>query len=221
MIIPPHCPDDGISLGCVEFLRRKYKQPSFEKKNFPFWQSDEDGGVPNDVTIDRAAELLAQGKIVGWYQGNGEIGPRALGNRSILMDPTIKRGKDVINNKVKHREPYRPFGASILLGDVSRVFQWHDESPYMLYNAKCREPKRYSSIVHVDGSCRIQTVNQEHEHFYRLIDSFKRKTGIPTVLNTSLNIDGKPIAAYKQDAKTLFEKTEMDAVIIGNDILTK
>ena len=221
MIIPPHCPDDGISLGCVEFLRRLYKQPEFETKNFPFWQSDEAPRLPTDSVIDKAAELLAQNKIVGWYQGNGELGPRALGNRSILMNPTIKNGKDIMNSKVKHREEYRPFGASILSENVNDVFDWNEESPYMLYNAECRYPDDYSSIVHVDGSCRIQTVNHNHEYFYRLIDAFKTKTGIPAVLNTSLNINGKPIAGHMKDAKTLYENTEIDALVIGDKILVK
>ena len=221
--IPPHCPDDGISLGCVEFLRKQFDQPLFDNSNFPYWQSDEaPPTTPTQETINKTAEMLAQGKIVGWYQGNGEVGPRALGNRSILMDPSIKGGKDILNKKVKKREEYRPFGASVLLEDTPKLFKCDYESPYMLYVVDCLNHD-YASIEHVDGTCRVQTVNEQPQYaIYRsLIQKFKDLTGIPMVLNTSLNVDGKPIAGFMEDAKTVFEKSEMDAVVIGNEILTK
>lgn len=224
IVIPPHCPDDGISLGCVEFLRQHYTQPAFDNSNFPFWQSDEAPDTqPSASTIDKTAELLARGKIVGWYQGYGEIGPRALGNRSILMDPTVKNGKEIINSKVKHRESYRPFGASVLKEHTNEIFECDYESPYMLYNVVCRDTERYQSITHVDGTCRIQTVNHDpqNEMYYSLIDRFREKTGVPMLLNTSLNVDGKPIAGYMQDAKTLLETTELDAIVVGNDMIVK
>jgi len=224
LVIPPHCPDDGISLGCVEFLRQHYDQPPFDTSNFPFWQSDEaPATVPSNDTINQTAELLAQGKIVGWYQGHGELGPRALGNRSILMDPTIKHGKDLINRRVKRREPYRPFGASVLTEHSNQLFECDYESPYMLYVIKCRDPERYNPISHVDGTCRIQTVSQQpqHEHYYRLIDRFKQLTGIPMLLNTSLNVDGKPIAGYIENANELYNTTELDALVVGNGIKIK
>lgn len=224
MIIPPHCPDDGISLGCVEFLRRKYDQEPFDRTGFPFWQTDEaPESRPSDATVDKTAELLAKGKIVGWYQGNGEIGPRALGNRSILMDPSIKDGKAIINERVKHRESYRPFGASVLLEDTPKVFDCDFESEYMLYVVKCLDESLYPSIVHKDGSCRIQTVKQEpaFEDYYRLIDRFKSKTGIPLLLNTSLNVDGKPIAGYTNDAREVLKNSDMDALVIGDELIVK
>jgi carbamoyltransferase len=224
MIIPPHCPDDGISLGCVEFLRQKYQQPHFDRSGFPFWQSDEaPQTIPSKQIIDKTAELLAQGKIVGWYQGHGEIGPRALGNRSILMDPSIKGGKDIINNKVKHREEYRPFGASVLLKSTNDIFECEYDSPFMLYNYKCRDEKRFNSIVHVDGTCRIQTVapTKEFEVYYELITKFQDKTGIPMLLNTSLNVNGKPIAGTIDDAKSLYDTTELDVLVVGNDLIIK
>lgn len=222
--IPPHCPDDGISLGCVEFLRQKYEQPLFDRSGFPFWQSDDaPSEVPSDATVARAAELLARGKIVGWYQGHGEVGPRALGNRSILMNPAIAGGKDLINNKVKHREPYRPFGASILHEYTSEYFDCDYESPYMLYVITCRRPDDFASIVHVDGTCRIQTVNQDSQYgtYRRVLEAFRELTGIPMLLNTSLNVDGKPIAATPDNAVTVFNNSEMDALVIGDMIGTK
>lgn len=224
IIIPPHCPDDGLSLGCVEFLRQMFDQPLFDRANFPFWQTDvAPDELPTQETIEKTAELLAQGKIVGWYQGHGEIGPRALGNRSILMDPSIKDGKAIINAKVKRREPYRPFGASVLAEESSKLFDCDYESPYMLYVVKCKDKENYPSIIHVDNTCRIQTVNQDpqNESYYSLIQAFQKRTGIPMVLNTSLNIDGKPIAANPSDAQKLFEISDLDAVVVGNDIKVK
>lgn len=224
IVIPPHCPDDGISLGCVEFLREKYNQPFFKTDNFPFWQSDQAPlTVPSDRTIDKAAEMLAKGKIIGWYQGNGEIGPRALGNRSILMDPSLKNGKNIINKRVKRRESYRPFGASILKEYTDKIFDCNFESPYMLYLSQCLDKDRFNSIVHLDNTCRIQTVNQEvqFEPFYNLIDKFRQKTGIPLLLNTSLNVDGKPIAAYTSGAVEVYNTTDIDALVVGDDVLVK
>lgn len=221
--IPPHCPDDGLSLGCVEYLRQKFDQPLFDNSNFPYWQSDEaPARGPSNATIEKAADLLASGKIVGWYQGNGEIGPRALGNRSILMDPSIKDGKDTINRKVKKREPYRPFGASVLAEKAHQHFDCDFETPYMLHVVDCLRDD-FPSIMHVDGTCRIQTVNHEpqYESYRSLIEKFEKRTGIPMVLNTSLNVDGKPIAGYMDDAKKLFEDSELDAVVIGDDIMVK
>jgi carbamoyltransferase len=222
--IPPHCPDDGLSFGCVEFLRQHFQQEPFDTSGFPYWQSDiAPTSTPSAQTIEKTAELLAQGKIVGWYQGQGEVGPRALGNRSILMDPTLAGGKDLINAKVKHREPYRPFGASVLLEHTHKIFYCDYESPYMLYVIDCRDRERYASIVHVDGSCRIQTVNEDPQYaVYRdVIEAFRRKTGVPMLLNTSLNVDGKPIAGSPDDALTLLKSSEMDAVVIGDEMYVK
>ena len=223
MVIPPHCPDDGISLGCVEYLRQLFDQDPFDNSGFPYWQSDKAPIAPaNDKTINRAAELLAQGKIIGWYQGYGEIGPRALGNRSILMDPSIAEGKSIINKKVKNRESFRPFGASVLAEHSSKYFDCDYESPYMLYVVDCLT-KEFPSVMHVDNTCRIQTVNQQpqYETYYKLIDKFYRLTGKPLLLNTSLNIDGKPIAGYPNDAKKLFKMCELDAMFVGDEQMIK
>ena len=154
--IPPHCNDDGLSLGIVECLRLIYNQPKLTINNFPFCQDDEcPNEDPSDQLISETAELLANGKIVGWYQGHGEIGPRALGNRSILMDPSIRNGKEILNNKVKKREWFRPFGASILEEYTKDYFDWNDTSPYMLYVMEILNKQIFPSITHIDGTCRI------------------------------------------------------------------
>lgn len=216
IVIPPHCTDEGASLGAVEFLRLYYKQPEFDNSGFPFWQHDEVKETPTKETIKKVAEQLAQGKIVGWCQGKGEIGPRALGNRSILMRPDIENGKDIINNRVKHREPYRPFGCSVLLEDVNDYFIDGFESPYMLFTMKLKEPERFKSISHVDNTSRPQTVKDGI--FAELLYEFKRLTGTSILLNTSLNINGKPIATPKVADTMNKENMGLDVMCIGNNV---
>lgn len=222
LIIPPHCNDDGLSLGAVELLRRIYNQEPFETKGFPYWQDDESPlDAPSKSTIKEVAELLASGKIVGWYQGNGEVGPRALGNRSILMNPSIKDGKDIINRRVKHREPFRPFGASILEEKTSQYFDWNGSSPYMLYVMDVLDKKSFPAITHADGTCRIQTVSSDLEDYYSLISEFENLTGIPMLLNTSLNNGGRAICGTIADALELLHRTDLDVLVVGDKIYKK
>lgn len=218
LIIPPHCNDEGLSLGCVEFLRIHCNQPRFDKTGFPYWQTDtEPRTQASTKTIKETAEKLAQGKIIGWYQGHGEIGPRALGNRSILMSPEVKNGKSILNNKVKHREDYRPFAASIINEDVQNFFDWEGESNFMKYSVKFKD-KIFAPISHIDNTSRIQTVTEDVKIFYELINEFKKLTGLPMVLNTSLNDNGKPIAGKPSDAITLLNNSQMDSLVIGDEV---
>ncbi len=220
--IPPHCNDEGLSLGIVEFFRKYFNQEPFDRTGYPYWQSDESpNSVASKTTLSRTAEFLSQGKIVGWYQGNGEIGSRALGNRSILMNPSIVDGKDILNNRVKHREWFRPFGASILEEETQNYFEWDGDSPYMLYVMNVLDTQSFPSITHVDGTCRIQTVSKSNEQYYSLIEQFKNITGIPMLLNTSLNNGGKPICGTQNDALELFMSTDLDILVIGDSIYEK
>ena len=220
LIIPPHCNDEGLSLGALEYLRIKNNLPKFKINNFPYVQSDEKPTeVADQSTIIETAEHLKNNKIVAWYQNNGEIGPRALGNRSLLLNPLIKDGKDVINN-IKKRESYRPFGASILKEHVKEYFDTDIDNPYMLYvgnttknNLKC--------ITHVDGTCRFQSVDKNNEIYYNLITEFYKKTGCPLILNTSFNINGKPIMSKISDAKYFFNNSDIDVLVVGNKIYKK
>lgn len=223
MIIPPHCTDDGLSLGCVEWLRQHYYLPKLQIESFPFAQDDAaPTELPSHTTIEQTAELLASGKIVGWYQGHGEVGPRALGNRSILMRPDLVGGKQVINSKVKHREWYRPFGCSIIESRQQEIVNASYSSPYMLHVAELHDPKTFASIAHVDGTTRFQTVSQDlNLPFFSLLESFDTLTGLPVLLNTSLNVNGKPIASTPDDALTIFDTTDIDAIVVGNEIRVK
>jgi carbamoyltransferase len=215
LVIPPHCADDGLSLGALEWLRVKNGLPRFKFSNFPYVQSDENPEEVSEETIKHAAKLLNEGKVIAWYQGNGEIGARALGNRSILMDARVKDGKQIVN-RVKNREFYRPFGASILSGYESEYFYDLPDNPYMLFVGRVKTDK-LPSITHVDSTCRVQTVPPDTS-FGRLLTEFYRVSGCPILLNTSLNVAGKPIAGYSEDVLTLFHTGKLDVSIVGNDI---
>jgi carbamoyltransferase len=210
ILIPPHSSDDGISLGCVELLRQIYQQDEFNTDGFPYWQQDEVKELPSKNTIKKAAEMIANGKIIGWCQGKGEIGPRALGNRSILMRADIENGKDILNNQVKHRESYRPFGCSVLLEDTNTYMDCDFESPYMLYGVNVKD-NSLKSITHIDGTTRPQTVKDGI--FAELLYEVKKLTGSSIILNTSLNVNGMPIA-NPDIAKTM--KNGLDAVFVGD-----
>lgn len=221
LIIAPHSADEGLSLGGIEWLRRKNNLAEFNTlKDFPFIQQDERPvNKVTEETINRVANLLAAGKVVAWYQNNGEIGPRALGNRSILMDPRTKGGKNIINT-IKRRENYRPFGASVLSEDKQLYFKDLPDNPYMLYVGDVII-NELECITHVDGTCRAQTVDASNVDFYKLLTAFKEITGCSVLLNTSLNIAGKPIAGNTNEAVSLFSSEPIDCLVIGNIIMEK
>ena len=170
IMIPPHANDCGLTLGAVEFLRQHYHEEPFSNEGFPFWQDDEGTEEVSDQVILETAEALADGDIVAWYQGHGEIGPRALGNRSILMNPRLPDAKDTLNRKVKHREHFRPFGGSVLLEDVDKHFEWTGACPYMNVSVPVKD-EGLKAITHIDGSSRIQTVVGEGS-YARLIRKY-------------------------------------------------
>jgi len=176
-------------------------------------------------TIDAVAgKLLSKGKILGWVQGRAEFGPRALGNRSILADPRRPEIKDELNRRVKFREQFRPFAPAILHEFRADYFEDYQESPYMerTLRFKTNVRARIPGVVHVDGTGRVQSVRREwNSRFYDLIQDFFARTGIPLVLNTSFNVMGRPIMHSVEDAISLFFTTGLDALIIGDYLLTK
>lgn len=197
-----------------------------------------------DELARQTARLLADGKIVGWFQGKMEFGPRALGNRSILGDPRDSEMQKKLNLKIKYRESFRPFAPSVLAGKAYEYFDLVSESPYMLLvqevGSKHRKnmPEGYGelemreklytersvvpAITHVDFSARIQTVNKErNERYWKLISEFNKLTGCPMVVNTSFNVRGEPIVCTPEDAYRCFMRTEMDYLVIGNLLFNK
>jgi len=167
-----------------------------------------------DTDYDSVAALIREGNIVTIFQGRSEGGPRALGNRSILFDPTIKDGKDIVNG-VKHREWFRPFACSIKKEHVHEWFdlQGREETPHMMYAVKCHDgvEEKIPSVIHVDNTCRIQTVTEEqNEHYYKLINAFHKITDVPILFNTSFNLGGEPLVETINDALETLEKSEIE-----------
>jgi carbamoyltransferase len=193
--------------------------------------------LDEDALIGEVAELLAAGKAVGWFQGRMEFGPRALGNRSILADP---RGEDVwrrVNLQIKFRESFRPFAPSVIAERASDFFDLNGESPYMLLvasvaGARVGEGEGFGrrdavessipAVTHVDGSARIQTVDEERNRlYYRLLRAFEARTGCPVLVNTSFNVRNEPIVCTPEDAWRCFRRTNLDALAMGPFLITK
>jgi carbamoyltransferase len=200
--------------------------------------------LPEDRLLDEAAKALASERVVGWFQGRMEFGPRALGGRSILGDPRSEKTQSVMNLKIKYRESFRPFAPSVLREDVADYFEMNTDSPYMLLVAPVAEKRRkplseedsrkfgiellhvpksdLPAITHVDYSARIQTVHADtNPRYHRLISNFKKLTGYGVVVNTSFNVRGEPIVCTPEDAFRCFMGTEMDELYVGNFRLVK
>ncbi len=172
---------------------------------------------------ESAASLLAEGKVIGWFQGRCEMGPRALGYRSILADPRPRGMTDRVNKQVKRREAFRPFAPAVMAECAS---EWFEGAPSPFMTVVCTViPQRRNevpAITHVDGTARVQTVSEEgNPQFYALLRAFRERTGIPLVLNTSFNVRGEPIVCSPQDALFDFEHTDLDALILENRLLEK
>jgi carbamoyltransferase len=245
--IQPGSSDAGGSLGAAYYL---YHQILHHKREFvmkdAFWGPD---FVENDYaeairehiieldkhkcTIDRieetdellklSAQLIAQGKIVGWFQGRMEWGPRALGNRSILADPRKAECKQILNQRVKRREEFRPFALSVLLERVGEYFEKYYPDPFMISVYPVREDKRsvIPAVIHVNGTARLQTVSQEaNPLFWRLLKEFEKITGVGVLLNTSFN-ENEPIVCRPQEAVECFLRTKMDALVMGDYLIKK
>jgi carbamoyltransferase len=237
VFIQPAAGDSGTALGVAfyiwntllgnargaamtsAYLGPEYSEPELEQSLRSFGVSYEK--CP-DIE-DRAAELLAAGKIVGWFQGRMEFGPRALGNRSILADPREPEMKDLLNRRIKHRESFRPFAPAVLEEHVDEYFENSYPSPFMLMVFKVRPAKRpmIPATEHVDHTGRVQSVSKSaNARFWKLIEAFRQRTGIPLVLNTSFN-ENEPIVCSPQDALHCFATTRMDALALGDFLITR
>lgn len=218
-----------VGLGKTERFEMKH---SFWGPEYPDWrirESIERSGQVyhscrgDEEVIEIAADHIADGAVVGWYQGRSEWGPRALGNRSILANPVIKDMKDTINAKIKKRESFRPFAPSVLREEVGRFFEQDIESPFMMHVVKFRPEWRdvFPAVVHVDGTGRLQSVEEDNNPmYYRLIKALKRRTGYGIVLNTSFN-ENEPVVDTPEQAIACFARTDMDVLVLGRHVLVK
>ncbi|NIP41129.1 MAG: hypothetical protein GWO41_00550, partial [candidate division Zixibacteria bacterium] len=264
--IQPAAGDAGGALGAALFawyhkLGNKRTLPSdgrdFQKGSYlgPSWTSDEienwlkENSYPykrltEDEVIAETVEALTSEKVVGWFSGRMEFGPRALGARSIIGDARSPKMQSKMNLKIKFRESFRPFAPSVLAEDVADYFELEVESPYMLLVADVKKERRREmsedekrlfgieklhvprsdipAVTHVDYSARIQTVNEkDHQRYHKLIEKFREKTGYGVIVNTSFNVRGEPIVCTPEDAYTCFMRTEMDVLVMEDIILYK
>jgi carbamoyltransferase len=179
--------------------------------------------LDDETLFSTVAERIAEGDVVGWFQGRMEFGPRALGNRSIVVDPRRNDMKDILNARIKHREPFRPFAPSILAEATGEWFEQDYTSPFMVLVYKTRSEKRdqIPAVNHVDDTGRLQTVEERvAPRYYRLIKSFADRTGVPIVLNTSFN-ENEPIVMTPEHAVETFAKTRMDVLVLGNLVVRR
>ena len=233
--------------GVRDAMKGAYLGPSWSGDEIEAWLRQRGHPYrryPVEEIPDVAAEALAAGKVVGWFQGRMEFGPRALGARSILGDPRSPQMQRTLNLKIKYRESFRPFAPSCLVEDVGEYFELDRPSPYMLIVAPVRQERRrpmsererslfgiaklnvprsdIPAVTHVDYSARVQTVDsRDHSLYHRLIEAFKERTGYGVVVNTSFNVRGEPIVCSPEDAYRCFMRTEMDVLVLADCLLEK
>ena len=179
--------------------------------------------VSDDDLFERVSDKLVDGGVVGWFQGRAEFGPRALGNRSILVDPRRKDAKDLLNEKIKRRESFRPFAPSILKEAVGEYFIQHDAVPFMekVFDIKKEKYEQIPAVTHVDGTGRLQSVDKDvSPRYHKLISKFAEKTGVPILLNTSFN-ENEPIVNKPEEALACFLRTKMDMLVMENIIIER
>ena len=245
--IPPASYDAGTAIGaalvvwyekCKEdrrfVMKQAYLGPSFGKNEIEKVLNKEQEklqkmnckveSINNETLLcEKTAKLIFEGKIVGWFQGKTEFGPRALGNRSIIVDPRQKEMKDILNARIKRREWFRPFAPSILEEKTSEWFEHAEPVPFMEKVYKMNEQKRplVPAVCHVDGTGRLQTVSKSsNPRYYNLIEQFEKLSGVPILLNTSFN-DNEPIVNTPNDALQCFLKTKMDVLVMEDFIISK
>ena len=223
----PSCGDDGTAAGSALFYihqylnlpRQKYTTAELAYTGVT-WYDGHLKGEPLD--LDVIADKLNEDKIICWYDGASENGPRALGHRSFLASPKNNSMKDKINARVKFREWYRPFAPIVLAEKAQDWFVMDFETPFMLHTVPCKKPFDIPAAVHIDNSARVQTLTKKHNSkLYSLIEKFEERSGIPILINTSLNVKGEPIVESPDDAMDLFNRSDVDVLVINNQMWMK
>jgi carbamoyltransferase len=238
IFVQPAASDDGVALGAAlaPYLENGGCLPNRAMRHAYLGPAFDDAAIETalrtyklsytrlDDPAATAAELLSQGKILGWFQGRMEFGPRALGSRSILADPRDPEMTTRVNNAVKFREWWRPFAPSLKKEAADAYLENVTDSPFMILTAQVRREKRrvIPAVTHVDGSTRPQTVEKEINPLYwHLLDEFEQRTGVPVIMNTSFNLRGEAIVHTPTDAVRTFFSSGMDALVIGNFLVEK
>ena len=219
----PGCGDDGLSIGAALFWAHTVMDLPLQK-----YEPEEicylgvKYPIYDDIDHEYIAKKIADGKIVGFMNGRSEFGPRALGNRSIFADPRNQHTRDWINQIIKKREWFRPFAPIVLEEKYQEWFDFPTPSPFMLYTAQVKQPEKIPAVTHVDGSARFQTVTEKsNSDVYKIIKEFEKITGVPVLLNTSLNGKGQPILENESNAVSFFHNTEIDMMVAFGKIMEK
>ena len=237
--IQPAAGDDGLSLGAALYvsnsilknqnryvMKGAYLGPEYSdyqiekvlKKNSLKYEK------PNyEKLIETTVDCICKDEVIGWFQGKMEWGPRALGNRSIIANPTSLKMKDILNSRIKKREWYRPFAPVVLIEDQNLIFEHDYPSPHMMHVYKIKKDwrDRLPAVNHIDNTGRLQTVSRDENYkYYDLINEFKKRTGVPVLINTSFN-ENEPIVCNPQEAVNCFIRTKMDLLVIGNYVIKK
>ncbi|MDD5614055.1 MAG: carbamoyltransferase [Candidatus Omnitrophica bacterium] len=241
--IQPSAGDSGAALGAALYLwhcplnnEKKYTLgdaywgKEYSNREITDFLTENNISYKNfdtDTLLDYTAENIKNKKVIGWFQGRFEWGPRALGNRSILADPRDPQMKDTLNLKIKFREPFRPFAPSVLAEYAEEFFSIDDINSklpfkFMLYTVKVKKPDLIPAATHIDKTARVQIVDREDNVlYYNLIESFRKKTGIPLLVNTSFNLKGEPIVDSPKDAYRTFKNSGIDILVMGNQVIEK
>jgi carbamoyltransferase len=218
----PACGDDGVSVGSALYVAHHVENEprhTYAPQDICYLGKKYE---PEECDYHHVAKKISEGKIVAWFMGSSEYGPRALGHRSILADPRNFHNREILNFVVKNREWFRPFAPAILEEKCSEWFEFDDVSPFMLYTAKVVKPDQIPAVTHIDGTARMQTVNEDtNPAFYKLINEFEKITGVPILINTSLNGNGEPILESEQDAINFLESSNIDILVLNGKIIYK
>lgn len=229
VFIPPNPSDCGLTFGMISYNEKPENNINLTYSGFPILDLEELNNYIKKynaklITTSELARLLYDGKIIGLMYGNSEVGPRALGNRSILCDPSFYGMKDTLNHKIKFREWFRPFAPIVRQKDASKYFEFNGDASFMSFSPKVKKEylDRLPSIVHKDGTARLQTVTRkQNDYIYSLLTEFEKLRGIGCLLNTSFNIKGKPILTTIKDAIDVLETTQIDGVVIEGYLLER
>ena len=240
--IQPAAGDDGIAIGCayygyIEILKKprafvmehsyvgkRYTDQDIEDASKKFLVRVQTTRTTSSNIARDTAKLLAEQNVIGWFQDRSEFGPRALGNRSLIADPRKPGMKDILNSRVKHRQPFRPFAPIVLHERAKEIFEGEEDSPFMLIAKNVRPEWRdkIPAIVHVDGTARVQTVREEtNPALYKLLREFEALTGVPVLINTSFNVKGEPIVETPRDAMICFLTTGIDHLVMHDTLISK
>jgi len=240
--IQPAAGDDGIAIGCAyygyleilkqrrsfvmnhSYVGRNYGDRDIEDATSRFLVRIQTTTTVAADICRETAKLLAAQRVIGWFQGASEFGPRALGNRSLLADPREAGMKDILNSRVKHRQAFRPFAPIVLAERAQEIFEGEEESPFMLIAKRVRAEwrDRIPAVVHVDGTARVQTVKEAtNPILHRLLREFEALTGVPVLINTSFNVKGEPIVETPEDAMVCFLTTGIDHLVLHDRLVSK